>query len=48
MQETTTDRPQKTRTLSPDEIQKYGNTAAANLTPECAYWLATGSLREPS
>ena len=35
-------------TLSPDEIQKYENTAAANLTPECAHWLATGSLREPS
>ena len=35
-------------TLSLDEIEKYENTAAANLTPECARWLATGSLGEPS
>ena len=29
--------------LSAGEIQKYEDTAAGNLTPECARWLATGS-----
>jgi aryl sulfotransferase len=30
--------------LSPEEIQRYEDSAKANLTPECAHWLATGEL----
>jgi aryl sulfotransferase len=29
-------------TLSLEEIQRYEDTAKANLTPDCAHWLATG------
>jgi aryl sulfotransferase len=30
--------------LSPEEIRKCDDVAAANLTPDCAHWLATGEL----
>ena len=30
--------------LTPEEIQKYEQTARRNLSPECGDWLATGSL----
>ena len=35
-------------TLGPEEIQKYEDAAATNLTPACAHWLATGSSPEAS
>ena len=30
--------------LSADDVRKYEETAARNLTPECARWLATGGM----
>ena len=30
--------------LTPDDLDKFGRTVAANLTPECARWLETGDL----
>ena len=35
-------------TLDPDEVQKYEDATANNLTPDCAHWLATGSFPEAS
>ena len=33
--------------LNADDLRKYETAAAANLTPDCASWLATGELPEP-
>ena len=35
-------------TLNQEETKKYEDTAARNLSPECARWLATGALGQGS